>query len=63
MKAVIQAIHTYMMSIYQIPDDLLNGLHSLMARFWWGSNGGAGKIHWHSWANLCLPKNQGGMGF
>lgn len=62
-KAVIQAIPTYMMSIFKIPDGLIDDIHAMMAHFWWGSSGDAKKIHWHSWADLCRPKCIGGMGF
>lgn len=62
-KAVAQAIPTYMMSMFHIPDGLLDELHSILARFWWGANGAERKMHWHSWESLCLPKSMGGMGF
>lgn len=62
-KAVVQAIPTYMVSIFRIPDGILDDIQSMMARFWWGSNGDTRKTHWHSWDQLCLPKKQGGMGF
>lgn len=35
-KAIAQAIPTYMMSIFRIPDGLLDETHSLLVRFWWG---------------------------
>ncbi|XP_021836344.2 uncharacterized protein [Spinacia oleracea] len=62
-KAVAQAIPTYMMSIFKIPDELLDEIHSIIASFWWGSNGTARKMHWYSWESLCKPKAMGGMGF
>lgn len=63
LKAVVQAIPTYMMSIFHIPEGLLDEIHSMMAHFWWGSSGDNKKVHWHSWLNLCQPKRHGGMGF
>ena len=62
-KAVAQAIPTYMMSIFKIPDSLIDEIHAVLAKFWWGSNAVSRKIHWHSWETLCLPKSMGGMGF
>lgn len=62
-KAVIQALPTYMMSIFCIPDGILDDIQSMMERFWWGSTGDARKTHWHSWDHLCNAKKQGGMGF
>lgn len=63
LKAVIQSIPTYMMSLFRIPDSLLDEIHSMMAKFWWGSNDNERKIHWHSWSNLGMPKCDGGLGF
>ncbi|KAL2895927.1 hypothetical protein RDABS01_000461 [Bienertia sinuspersici] len=62
-KAVAQAIPTYMMSIFKIPDGLIEEIHALMGRFWWGSNENGRKMHWLSWENLSMPKSLGGMGF
>lgn len=61
-KGVAQAIPTYMMSVFKIPDGLLDEIHSMLARFWWG-NGSETKMHRKSWEHLCLPKSMGGMGF
>ncbi|XP_056691517.1 uncharacterized mitochondrial protein AtMg00310-like [Spinacia oleracea] len=52
-----------MMSILKIPDGLLDEVHAMLARFWWGSNGTTWRMHWHSWDHLCKPKAMGGMGF
>lgn len=62
-QAVAHAIPTYMMSIFKIPDGLLDEIHALFARFWRGSHGTTKKMHWHSWESLCKPKTLGGMGF
>ncbi|XP_021736519.1 uncharacterized protein LOC110703068 [Chenopodium quinoa] len=62
-KVVAQAIPTYMMNIFKTPDGLIDEIHSILARFWWGSNGVDRKMHWHSWEKLCLPKSMGGLGF
>lgn len=62
-KAVAQAIPTYMMSIFKIPEGLIDEMHSVLAKFWWGSTATSRKIHWHNWESLCLPKAMGGMGF
>ena len=48
-KSVIQAIPSYMMSIFRIPDGIIDDIHAMFARFWWGSATDARKTHWHSW--------------
>lgn len=62
-KAVAQAIPTYMMSIFRIPEGLIDDINSMLARFWWGSNGTQRKMHWLSWEKLCLPKSMGVWAF
>ena len=61
-KSVVQAIPTYLMSIYKIPQKIIQEINSAMARFWWGGRGDARGIHWLSWEKLCQPKSMGGMG-
>ncbi|KAL2933269.1 hypothetical protein RDABS01_016388 [Bienertia sinuspersici] len=62
-KAVAQAIPTYLMSIFKLPDGLLDDTHSLLAKFWWGNGDNERKLHWRAWDKLCIPKAMGGMGF
>ena len=62
-KSVIQAIPTYLMSIYKLPRKITQEINSAMARFWWGGRGDTRCMHWLSWEKLCNPKNMGGMGF
>lgn len=47
-KSVLQAIPIYVMSIFRIPDTLIDEIHSLLARFWWGGIEGERKLHWMS---------------
>ncbi|XP_021715423.1 uncharacterized protein LOC110683373 [Chenopodium quinoa] len=62
-KAVDQAIPNYMMSIFKLPDGFIDDIHSMLARFWWGSTETIKKIHWQRWESLCQPKALGGLGF
>jgi hypothetical protein len=62
-KAVAQAIPTYLMSIYLIPKGLCHKMESMISNFWWGSNVDSKKIHWTSWEKSCKQKQEGGMGF
>jgi hypothetical protein len=62
-KAVVQAIPMYSMSIFQLPKKLCSNLNSIMCRFWWGRSEGAKGLAWMSWRRLGAPKEKGGMGF
>ena len=62
-KAVAQAIPTYTMSCFKLPDALCDELTSMIRNFWWGQKEEEKKIAWLSWEKLCEPKSNGGMGF
>ena len=62
-KAVAQAIPTYTMSCFRLPDSLCEELTSMIRKFWWGQQKEEKRIAWLSWEKLCVPKSCGGMGF
>ena len=62
-KAVAQAIPTYTMSYFKIPNSLCDNLTSMIRNFWWGQKAEEKKIAWLSWEKMCEPKSSGGMGF
>ena len=62
-KAVAQATPTYTMSVFKLLETLCKELNSMMSNFWWGKKEKERKLAWVSWEKLCLPKNDGGMGF
>lgn len=61
-KSVLQAIPTYVMSCFKLPQSILAEVEKIIRRFWWGSKKSRG-IPWISWKQLCRPKSAGGMGF
>jgi hypothetical protein len=63
LKAVIQAIPTYTMSIFQLPKVLCKKINSMMARFWWGHKENLSRTAWLSWDKLSLSKEEGGLGY
>jgi len=63
LKAVLQAIPTYSMSIFQLQKTLCREINTLMAKFWWGHKENTSKISWMSWSKLGRSKNSGGLGY
>jgi len=63
LKAVVQAIPTYSMSVFLLPASLCRELNQLMQVFWWGHLCKASKIHWMSWSRMGRAKSAGGLGF
>ena len=61
-KAVIQSIPAYLMSVFKLPVSLCKEIEMMIRRFWWGQHD-AKKIHWVKWSSLCSSKSIGGMGF
>jgi len=62
-KAVIQAIPTYVMGCFKIPLGLCHEMETMIKKFWWGQRGEKRKIHWLKWEELTKSKLEGGMGF
>jgi hypothetical protein len=63
LKAIIQAIPTFIMSCFQIHVSICEALRKAIVDHWWGIEAGKKKMHWKSWDWLSTPKNLGGMGF
>jgi hypothetical protein len=62
-KAVVQVIPTYSMSVFQLPKALCKSLNSLVSRFWWRKNYESKRVPWMNWKRMGISKFQGGMGF
>ncbi|KAK6157650.1 hypothetical protein DH2020_011898 [Rehmannia glutinosa] len=62
-KAIIQAIPTYVMCCFLLPKGICEDIEQKTARFWWGSGDGEQKTHWASWDLLTKSKEHGGIGF
>jgi hypothetical protein len=63
-KLVLQVFPSYVMSIFRLPNTLLDEIEKMMNAFWWEHGGARNKsLHWLSWENLYVHKNHGGMAF
>ena len=63
LKAVVQAIPTYSMSVFLLPSSLCQEINRLMQNFWWGHKENNSRIHWMKWERIGVSKNKGGLGF
>lgn len=57
-KAVAQAIPTYTMSVFKLPNNLCDKMTGMVQNFWEKP-----KMAWLSWDKVCTPKEEGGLGF
>jgi hypothetical protein len=62
-KSVLQAIPSYVMSVYLLPDSTIKDIERMMNSFWWGGGTNNKGIRWLAWDRMTHSKNQGGMGF
>ncbi|XP_042969115.1 uncharacterized protein LOC122301804 [Carya illinoinensis] len=63
LKAVVQAIPTYSMSVFMLPRRLCKEIVVVMAKFWWGHMQNDRRIHWRGWSRMGDSKKRGGLGF
>jgi hypothetical protein len=57
-KAVAQALPTYVMGVYKLPFGLCDDLTKIIRDFWWGWKR---KTHWLAWDIMLKPNTRGGM--
>jgi hypothetical protein len=63
-KSVLQAIPTYIMSVFLLPKTLIDDIEKMMNSFWWGNGGASNRgMRWMAWEKLSVHKRFGGMGF
>jgi hypothetical protein len=63
-KVVASAIPSYTMSSFLLTDSLCHKLDTTFKNFWWGfPKDKSRNLSLKSWHSLCLPKDQGGLGF
>jgi len=63
-KVVASSIPSYSMSSFLLPDELCHKLDMAFKNLWWGfPKDKSHNLSLKSWNSLCLPKDQGGLGF
>ena len=62
-KAVLQSIPSYIMSIYLLPNLVIDDIEKMINVFWWGGRSNNWGIKWIAWEHVACPKELGGIGF
>ncbi|CAH9076314.1 unnamed protein product [Cuscuta epithymum] len=47
---------------FRIAYGVIDEIHTMLAKFWWGASEDHRKLHWLSRGTLCKPKSKGGIG-
>lgn len=63
LKSIAMALPIYAMSCFRLTKHQCQKIMSAMASFWWDECGDKKKIHWVSWKNVCVSKENGGLRF
>ncbi|XP_049414633.1 uncharacterized protein LOC125877356 [Solanum stenotomum] len=60
---VLQSIPIYLLSVVCPPKCVIHDIHRIFAKFLWNSKEEGRAKHWIAWNDICLPKEEGGLGF
>ncbi|CAN1346925.1 LINE-1 retrotransposable element ORF2 protein [Linum perenne] len=63
LKAVAQAIPSYIMGLFLLPKTTTNKMNAMLRNFFWSGATNKRSIHWSHADVLYTPKNEGGLGF
>ena len=58
----MSSLTMYMMGLYILPDGVHASFDKELARFFWQASSGKKKYHMVKWADVCAPKELGGIG-
>lgn len=61
-KAVLENLPTYYLSLFKAPVKVIDGLESIIRKFLWGGSSEVKKIHWVAWDRVASPIKFGGLG-
>jgi len=62
-KAIAQAIPSYVMSCFDLTKALCDEISSMICRYWWAQQDNEKKLHWIGWSTLASQKEKGGLGY
>ncbi|PNX80358.1 ribonuclease H, partial [Trifolium pratense] len=58
-KSVLQAIPSYVMSVYLLPESTVKDIERMLNSFWWGGGANNKGIRWLAWDRMTFPKASG----
>jgi hypothetical protein len=61
-NSVLSSLPMFMMSIFEIPKEVIKKLDQYRSRFYWQGDTDKKKYRLAKWDILCRPKDQGGLG-
>nr|XP_016465908.1 PREDICTED: uncharacterized protein LOC107788721 [Nicotiana tabacum] len=61
--SVLQSMSVHLLSVLDPPNNILEHLHKLFVWLFWSAKEEGRSRNWSSWHNLCLLKEEGGLGF
>ncbi|XP_027069890.2 uncharacterized protein [Coffea arabica] len=61
-QSVLSSMPIHLLAAASPPKGMLMVIEKLFAKFLWGSSNFGDKFHWIRWADLCRPKDEGGVG-
>lgn len=62
-KSVLQSLPLQLLSVVQPSKGVLKQMEKIMANFFWGKDDNRYKKCWKTWGDLCLPGQEGEVGF
>lgn len=63
MKAIVQAIPTYIMSCFLLLERLGKKITKIVRQFQWGQKGDEKRVCQKNWNSMCSSKEEGGIRF
>ncbi|XP_060178276.1 uncharacterized protein LOC132608235 [Lycium barbarum] len=62
-KSVLQSIPIHLLSVVVPLKCVIHELHKIFAKYFWSNKEDAKSRHWSAWRNICIPTQEGVLGF